>query len=74
MANPSGTNLSVDSGATIGGIQVLVGSTSATVISGTGLTAAKGSLFVNTGGDGVANRLYVNTDGGTIWTAVSTVA
>ena len=68
MANPSGTNLSVDSGATIGGIQVLVGSTIASV------SAAKGSLLINTAGSGVADRLYVNTDGDEAWTSVTTAA
>lgn len=36
--------------------------------------ATKGSLYVNTGGTGVADRLYINTDGSTTWTAISTVA
>jgi hypothetical protein len=37
-------------------------------------SAAKGSLYINLTGSGVADRMYINTDGGTTWTAVSTVA
>ena len=38
------------------------------------LSAAKGSLYLRSDGSGVADRMYVNTDGGTTWTAVATVA
>ena len=38
------------------------------------LSAAKGSLYLRSDGTGVADRMYVNTDGSTTWTAVSTVA
>lgn len=38
------------------------------------LSAAKGSLYLRDNGSGTTNRLYVNTDGGTTWTAVVTVA
>lgn len=37
------------------------------------LTAAKGSLYLRSDGSGVNDRCYVNTDGGTTWTAVVTV-
>jgi hypothetical protein len=33
----------------------------------TGVTAAKGSLFINTGATTTTTRLYINTDGGTTW-------
>jgi len=36
------------------------------------LTAAQGSLYLNTTGSGTANRMYVNTNGSTGWTAVTT--
>ncbi len=38
------------------------------------LTAAQGSLYLNTTGSSTSTRLYVNTDGATTWTAVTTVA
>jgi len=38
------------------------------------LSAAKGSLYLRSDGSGTADRMYVNTDGGTTWTAVATVA
>jgi hypothetical protein len=38
------------------------------------LSAAKGSLYLRTNGSGTTDRMYVNTDGGTTWTAVTTVA
>lgn len=33
----------------------------------TGLTAPKGTLFLNTSATTTTTRLYVNTDGGTTW-------
>jgi hypothetical protein len=38
------------------------------------LTAAKGSLYMNKAGSGIANRMYVNTDGAATWTTVATAA
>jgi len=38
------------------------------------LTAAQGSLYINTAGSGIADRLYVNTTGAAIWTNVATAA
>jgi len=38
------------------------------------LSAAKGSLYLRSDGSGVADRMYVNTDSSTGWTAVATVA
>jgi len=37
-------------------------------------TAPKGSIYVNLAGSGVDDRLYLNTDGGTTWTVVTTAA
>lgn len=50
-----------------------------TIVSGSGspdtaVTAPKGSLFLRTNGSGVNDRMYVNTDGATAWTAVVTVS
>ena len=38
------------------------------------LSAAKGSLYLRSDGSGVADRGYINTDGGTTWTAIATAA
>lgn len=38
------------------------------------LSAAKGSLYLRSDGSGVNDRMYVNTNSGTTWTAVTTVA
>ena len=38
------------------------------------LSAAKGSLYLRSDGSGVNDRMYVNTNGTTTWTAVVTVA
>jgi hypothetical protein len=68
MANPSTTDLSVESGMTIGGVKVLVGSGAPTV------SAPKGSLYVRTDGSSTSTRLYINTNGSTTWTNVTTAA
>lgn len=36
------------------------------------LSAAKGSLYLRSDGSSTSNRMYVNTDGSTAWTAVTT--
>lgn len=38
------------------------------------LSAAKGSLYMRTDGSATSDRMYVNTDGATAWTAVITAA
>lgn len=38
------------------------------------ITAYKGSLYLRTDGSGTSNRAYINTDGGTTWTAITTAA
>jgi hypothetical protein len=38
------------------------------------LAAAQGSLYLRSDGSGTNDRMYVNTDGGTTWTAIVTVA
>lgn len=37
-------------------------------------TAAKGSLYLNTTGSSSSTRAYINTDGATTWTAITTAA
>lgn len=36
------------------------------------LSAAKGSLYLRSDGSGVSDRAYINTNGGTAWTALTT--
>lgn len=38
------------------------------------LSAAKGSLYLRSDGSSTSTRMYVNTDGATTWTAVTTAA
>lgn len=38
------------------------------------LSAAKGSLYLRSDGSSTTSRIYVNTDGSTGWTAITTVA
>jgi hypothetical protein len=38
------------------------------------LSAAKGSLYLRSDGSATNNRAYINTDGGTTWTAITTAA
>jgi len=38
------------------------------------ISAAQGSLYSRTDGSSTSTRLYVNTDGGTTWTNVTTAA
>lgn len=38
------------------------------------LSAAKGSLYLRSDGSGTTDRAYINTDGGTTWTAITTAA
>jgi hypothetical protein len=38
------------------------------------ISAGKGSLYLRSDGSGVSDRMYVNTDAGTTWTAVTTAA
>ena len=68
MALSSATNLSVDSGMTVGGVQLLVGAGAPS------MEAAKGSLYVNTTGSSTSTRVYVNTNGSTTWTNLTTAA
>lgn len=52
----------------VAGIGIYFGSGAPTI------SAAKSSLYLRTDGSGVADRLYVNTDGSTTWTNVTTAA
>lgn len=68
MALASTSNASFDSGTAIGGVQILVGTGAPTA------TAAKGSLYIRTDGTTGSTRLYINTNGATTYTPVTTTA
>ena len=71
------TGTAVPAGGTAG-VGVKVSSTSNLgVFFGSGaptLAAAQGSLYLRTDGSSVSTRLYVNTNGSTTWTNVTTAA
>ena len=72
MAVSSASNTVLDSGAVIGGISINTGSVAPSNV----LTAAKGSLYIriDSGASTTATRLYINTTGSSIWTAITTAA
>jgi hypothetical protein len=53
---------------TAAGMGIYFGSGAPTV------AAAKGSLYLRSDGSGIADRAYINTNGATTWTALSTAA
>ena len=70
-------NTAVPAGGTTGAGFLLSSTGNFGVFFGSGaptLSAAKGSLYLRTDGSGTSNRMYVNTDSGTTWTAVTTAA
>lgn len=73
----SNAQTSIPAGGTAG-VGVMVSSTANFgIFFGSGapsLSAAKGSLYLRSDGTTTNNRAYINTDGGTTWTAVTTVA
>ncbi len=61
------------------GVALTTGATTVNILCGAGdpntvVTAPQGSLYTNTTGSGVANRLWVNTTGAAVWTNVVTAA
>lgn len=60
------------------GVGITVGSTADLgVFFGSGaptLAAAKGSMYLRTDGSSTSTRMYVNTDGATAWTAITTAS
>jgi hypothetical protein len=71
----SGT--AVPAGGTAGAGYLMSSTTNLGVFFGTGaptLSAAKGSLYLRSDGTTTNDRMYVNTDGATTWTAVITAA
>ena len=87
LGNITGGNIRTDGQAVVmsatappaGGIAAYLMSSTANlgVFFGSGaptLSAAKGSLYLRTDGSTTNNRMYVNTDGATAWTAVTTAS
>lgn len=71
----SGSSVAVTAGgaaafltSTTANLGIFVGSGAPTV------SAAKGSLYLRTDGTTTNNRAYINTDGATTWTAITTAA
>lgn len=68
------------SGLTAGGAAAFIGTNVAAgmgIYMGSGaptIAAGKGSLYLRSDGSGVADRAYINTNGSTTWTALSTAA
>jgi len=68
------------SGLTAGGAAAFIGTNVAAgmgVYMGSGaptIAAAKGSLYLRSDGSGTADRAYINTNGSTTWTALTTAA
>lgn len=53
---------------TAAGMGIYMGSGAPTI------AAAKGSLYLRSDGSGVSDRAYINTNGSTTWTALTTAA
>jgi hypothetical protein len=68
FALPAGGDTGVVISATTSNIGIYFGSGAPTV------SAAKGSIYLRSDGSATNNRMYVNTDGSTTWTAVTTAA
>jgi hypothetical protein len=68
------------SGLTAGGAAAFIGTNTAAgmgIYFGSGaptVAAAKGSLYLRSDGSGTADRAYINTNGSTTWTALTTAA
>lgn len=68
MALSSTTNAVFDGKVTIQGVTIEAGTGAPTHV------AAKGSLYSRLDGSSTSTRLYVNTNGSTTWTNVTTAA
>lgn len=60
--------LSSTSPVTVGAVGIYVGAGAPS------LSAAQGSLYLNTTGSSTSTRAYINTTGSTTWTAITTAA
>lgn len=68
LTGTTGIVLSGDLSLVAAGPKILSGAGSPDTV----VTAPKGSFYLNTTGSGVADRAFINTDGATAWTAVTT--
>lgn len=69
--------LAVPAGGTAGAGITLSSTSNFGIFFGSGvptLAAAQGSLYLRTDGNSTSTRAYINTDGGTTWTAITTAA
>jgi len=67
----------IPAGGTAGAGLLVSSATNFGVFFGSGaptLAAAQGSLYLRSDGSSTSNRAYINTDGGTTWTALTTAA
>jgi len=72
----AGNNLAITAGGSNVGFKISTTSTFG-IYAGSGvptISAAQGSIYLRSDGSSVSTRLYVNTDGGTTWTNVTTAA
>lgn len=70
-------NTAIPAGGTAGAGLLVSSTSNFGIFFGSGapsLSAAKGSLYLRSDGSTTNDRMYVNTDGGTTWTAVTTAA
>lgn len=71
MSNPSGSNPIFAS------VTLTNGTVSAGILVGSGaptISAQQGTLYLRTDGSSTSTRAYINTNGATTWTAITTVA
>jgi len=71
------TGTAIPAGGTTGSGYLFSSTSNYGVFFGSGaptLSAAKGSLYLRSDGSATNNRAYINTDGGTTWTALTTAA
>lgn len=71
------TGTAIPAGGTAGAGILLTSTANFGIFVGSGaptLSAAQGSLYLRSDGSGVNDRAYINTDGGTTWTPLVTVA
>jgi hypothetical protein len=71
------TGTAIPAGGTAGAGFLLSSTTNFGMFFGSGaptLAAAQGSLYLRSDGSGTSDRAYINTDGSTTWTALTTAA
>lgn len=78
IATTGGMVIDYDTAITSGGAAKILFTTSLIgIYTGSGsptVSAAKGSLYLRTDGTGTSDRAYINTNGSTTWTAITTAA